>query len=189
MKYNLAIIGYGGMGSWHHGCIREKISELNVKGAYDIRPEIQQKIIQNGLNAYQNIEELLNDSSIDIVTIAVPNNFHKTMRLLASKPEKTSCVEKPVTMNAAELEEIIAISKQTGKAFHGSSKSSLGQGLSNCQKYFGQRRNRHPVFYRNESTRLSRGYVRMARISGKRRRNVVGLGRSPIRPTARFNSF
>ena len=77
MKYNLAIIGYGGMGSWHHGCIREKISELNVKGAYDIRPEIQQKIIQNGLNAYQNIEELLNDSSIDIVTIAVPNNFHK----------------------------------------------------------------------------------------------------------------
>ena len=48
------------MGSWHHNCIREKISELNVKGAYDIRPEIQQKIIQNGLYAYQNIEELLN---------------------------------------------------------------------------------------------------------------------------------
>ena len=188
MKYNLAIIGYGGMGSWHHGCIREKISELNVKGAYDIRPEIQQKNIQNGLNAYQNIEELLNDSSIDIVTIAVPNNFHKDYAVACLKAGKNVVCEKPVTMNAAELEEIIAISSKP-ESFHGSSKSSLGQGLSNCQKYFGQRRRSAPVFYRNESTRLSRGYVRMARISGKRRRNVVGLGRSPIRPTARFNSF
>lgn len=117
MKYNLAIIGYGGMGSWHHGCIREKISELNVKGAYDIRPEIQQKIIQNGLNAYQNIEELLNDSSIDIVTIAVPNNFHKDYAVACLKAGKNVVCEKPVTMNAAELEEIIAISKQTGKLF------------------------------------------------------------------------
>ena len=108
MKYNLAIIGYGGMGSWHHGCIREKISELNVKGAYDIRPEIQQKIIQNGLNAYQNIEELLNDSSIDIVTIAVPNNFHKDYAVACLKAGKNVVCEKPVTMNAAELEEIIA---------------------------------------------------------------------------------
>lgn len=117
MKYNLAIIGYGGMGSWHHGCIREKISELNVKGAYDIRPEIQQKIIQNGLNAYQNIEELLNDSSIDIVTIAVPNNFHKDYAVACLTAGKNVVCEKPVTMNAAELEEIIAISKQTGKLF------------------------------------------------------------------------
>ena len=53
MGYNLALIGYGGMGGWHHNSITEKIPEINVTGAYDIRPEIQEKIRQNGLYAQQ----------------------------------------------------------------------------------------------------------------------------------------
>ena len=115
--FNLAIIGYGGMGSLHHSFIREKIPELTVKGAYDIRPEIRKKIAQNRLLAYQNFEELLNDSSIDIVTIAVPNNFHKDYAIACLKAGKNVICEKPVTITAAELEEIIAVSRQTGKLF------------------------------------------------------------------------
>lgn len=42
MNYNLAIIGYGGMGKWHHNNIVKEIPELKVKGAFDIRPEMQQ---------------------------------------------------------------------------------------------------------------------------------------------------
>lgn len=117
MVHNMAIIGYGGMGGWHHSSIREKVSELHVRGAYDIRQEIQQKISANGLYAYQSVEELLADESIELVTIAVPNNFHKDYAIACLKAGKNVVCEKPVTLNAAELEEIIAVSRETGKLF------------------------------------------------------------------------
>ena len=117
MKYNLAIIGYGGMGGWHHASLKSKVPEINVVGAYDIRPEIKEKIEANGLYAYGSAEELLADPKIDIVTIAVPNNFHKDYAIAALRAGKNVVCEKPVTMNSAELEEIIAVSKETGKLF------------------------------------------------------------------------
>ncbi|MBO5070345.1 MAG: Gfo/Idh/MocA family oxidoreductase [Roseburia sp.] len=117
MVHNMAIIGYGGMGGWHHSSIREMVPELRVKGAYDIRQEIQQKISANGLHAYQSVEELLADETVELVTIAVPNNFHKDYAIACLKAGKNVVCEKPVTLNAAELEEIIAVSKEEGKLF------------------------------------------------------------------------
>lgn len=117
MVHNSAIIGYGGMGGWHHNSIREKVPQIHVKGAYDIRLEIQEKMKGNGLYAYQSVEELLADESIELVTIAVPNNFHKDYAIACLKAGKNVVCEKPVTLNAAELEEIIAVSKQVGKVF------------------------------------------------------------------------
>ena len=49
MKHTMAIIGYGGMGGWHHKSIAEKIPDLVVKGAYDIREEARGKARENGL--------------------------------------------------------------------------------------------------------------------------------------------
>ena len=52
-----------------------------------------------------------------MVTIAVPNNFHKELAIQCLRAGKNVVCEKPVTMNAAELEEIMAVSKETGKLF------------------------------------------------------------------------
>lgn len=117
MGYHLALIGYGGMGGWHHDNLREKIPEIHVKGAYDIRPEMQEKMKQKGLYAYESAEELLGDPTIDIVTIAVPNDFHKDYAIACLRAGKNVVCEKPVTLYAAELEEIIAVAKETGKLF------------------------------------------------------------------------
>ena len=117
MQHTMAIIGYGGMGSWHHQSIQEKIPQLRVKGALDIRPERQESIKKHGLHLYQDLTELLNDDEIELVTIAVPNNFHKDYAIACMRAGKNVVCEKPVTMNAAELEEIIAVSKETGKLF------------------------------------------------------------------------
>lgn len=117
MQHKMALIGYGGMAGWHHRQITEKIPDLFVKGAYDIRPEIREKIVEKGLYAYESVEELLADEEIELVTIAVPNNFHKDYSIACMRAGKNVICEKPVTMNAAELEEIIAVSKETGKLF------------------------------------------------------------------------
>ena len=116
-KHNLAVIGYGGMGSWHCQNIMDKIPQIHVKGVWDIRPEALNKAKEKGLSPYSSLEELLQDKEIDLVTIAVPNNFHKELAIQCLRAGKNVVCEKPVTMNAAELEEIMAVSKETGKLF------------------------------------------------------------------------
>ncbi len=117
MKYSLAIIGYGGIGSWHCANIREKIADITVKGALDIREEAREKAKSDGLIVYETLDELLSDREIDIVTIATPNDSHKDYVIACLRSGKNVVCEKPATMNPKDLEEIIAVSKETGKLF------------------------------------------------------------------------
>ena len=117
MSHRLAIIGFGGMGSWHAKNVMEKVPALEVAGAYDVRPEALEKATELGLKAYSSLEELLADPSIDVVTIATPNNFHKDIAIAAMRAGKNVVCEKPVTLNADELAQIIAVRDETGKLF------------------------------------------------------------------------
>ena len=117
MNTCLGIIGYGGMGSWHHKSIAETVPAIRVKGVYDVRQEALDKAAAAGLLAYPTLEALLADEEINLVTIAVPNNFHKELAIRALRAGKNVVCEKPVTLNAAELEEIIAVAAETGLLF------------------------------------------------------------------------
>lgn len=114
--FKLAILGFGGMGEWHAKNIIEQIPEIKVIGAYDLREEISERILALGLQVYASLDELF-ESDADIITIATPNNFHKDLAIAAMKAGKHVICEKPVTMNAAELREIIAASKEYQKLF------------------------------------------------------------------------
>ncbi|HPY94491.1 MAG TPA: Gfo/Idh/MocA family oxidoreductase, partial [Clostridia bacterium] len=117
MKHRLALIGYGGMAGWHHRNIQEKIPGIQVVGALDVREEANGKARENGLHVYENLEELLKDKQVDLVTIATPNDFHRQLAIDCLKAGKHVVCEKPVTLNAKELEDIIAVAKETGRLF------------------------------------------------------------------------
>lgn len=117
MMHHLAIVGYGGMGGWHAENIKAKVPSIQVKGAYDIREEVWPKIQEDGLHLYKSWQEILADPEIDIVTVATPNNFHKSLVIQALEAGKNVVCEKPVAMNAAEVEEMMAVAKRTGKLF------------------------------------------------------------------------
>ena len=117
MAYNLAIVGYGGMGSWHHRNIQDHVPEIQVTGAYDVREEARTLAAANGLKVYDSLEALLADKTLDIITVAVPNNFHRDISIAAMRRGKNVICEKPVAMNARELEEIIAVRDETGRLF------------------------------------------------------------------------
>lgn len=116
-KHRIAVIGYGWMGHWHVKNIKEKISELHVQGIYDIQSEVRQKAEEEGVPAYKTLEELLNDSSVDLITIATPNNFHKELAIKCLKAGKNVISEKPVTLTSSDLEDIIAVAQQEKKMF------------------------------------------------------------------------
>lgn len=117
MQIGMGIIGYGGMGSWHHQNIEKSVPEIKVLAAYDVREEALEKAKEAGLTAYDTLEALLADPAIALVTVATPNDRHKDLVITALRAGKNVVCEKPVTMDAAELEELIAVSKETGKLF------------------------------------------------------------------------
>ena len=116
INYMLGIVGFGGMGNWHRETI-ETIDGLEVAGIYDIDEARKAYAKEVGVHSYDSLEELLEDERIDIVLIATPNDLHKPIALQAMRAGKNVVSEKPVTLNSSDLQEMINVSKETGKLF------------------------------------------------------------------------
>lgn len=117
MKKNLVVIGYGGMGGGFHCKNALKSDVVSLAGIYDIDEEKAKKAEANGIRAYQSLDEVLADPTVDIVTVAVPNDSHKEIVIRSLMAGKNVICEKPVAMSCDELEEMIAASEKSGKLF------------------------------------------------------------------------
>ena len=114
-KIGSAVIGHGGMGSWHAARMA-KNPELDFIGAYDILPERTKELPGHG-QAFSSLEELLADPRIELVTIATPNDVHRPLAIKAMEAGKNVISEKPVTLSSEDLEAMLDASKRTGKIF------------------------------------------------------------------------
>lgn len=65
--------------------------------------------------AYGSYEELLADPEIDAVYNPLPNHLHVPVSIQAMEAGKHVLCEKPISMDAAEAEQLIEVSKRTGK--------------------------------------------------------------------------
>ena len=77
-----AIIGYGGMGSWHAQQLMS-MEEIELCGVYDINLERSMAAEKNGIHTYESLEQLLADGKVELVTIAIPNDIHKEIAIKA----------------------------------------------------------------------------------------------------------
>ena len=116
-KKKLAVIGYGGMGGGFHCNHALKSDVVSLAGIYDIDPAKRERAEANGIHAYSSLEELLSDRSVELVTVAVPNDCHKDIVIRTLEAGKNVICEKPVALNGSELEEMIAASEHTGSLF------------------------------------------------------------------------
>jgi len=115
-KTRIAVVGYGGMGSWHTKLI-EKIDELELAGIYDIKPERCEVARENGIYAYSSLEELLNDKTVTLVTVAIPNHLHKDVCVTLLNAGKNVVCEKPVALSHEELQAMIDAANENGVIF------------------------------------------------------------------------
>ena len=106
----IAIIGYGGMGGWHVNKIAT-IEGLELAGVYDILEERNKAAEEKGIYAYASLEELLADETVELVTVAIPNQLHRDVCIQAMEAGKNVICEKPVCLNHEELQEMIDASK------------------------------------------------------------------------------
>ena len=141
MKH-VALLGCGGMGKGHanaiasgsgnpiwagipgipEGKLHETDSDvdkvMDLAGVYDIDPACMEWAANRGYNLYDSYEAILADPNVDIVLIATPNHLHKEEAIAAMRAGKHVLCEKPVMMNGDELEEVMAVAKETGKVFY-----------------------------------------------------------------------
>lgn len=116
MKKKFAVIGYGGMGSWHvNHALKSDVLELS--GIWDIDIKKRELAKERGIYAYSSLEELLSDASVELITIAIPNDVHLEVVLACLNAGKHVICEKPVALSSSDLEEMIACAKRNNKLF------------------------------------------------------------------------
>ena len=115
-KKKVAIIGYGGMGSWHGRHILAS-DVVELLGVYDIKEERAVVANERGIYAYPSLEALLADDRIDLVVLTVPNELHNPLAIKAMAAGKHVISEKPVALSSEELTEMIEASKTYGRLF------------------------------------------------------------------------
>lgn len=67
--------------------------------------------------AYTDLEEMLMDDNIDVVYLCIPNVLHAEAALKCLKAGKHVLCEKPATVTAAQMEQIIRATEESGKIF------------------------------------------------------------------------
>lgn len=114
MATKLGVIGAGGMAHYHVQGFRQGGGE--VVAMADVNVEAAKAFAEKNdiPNVYGDVAELL-ASDVDAVSIIVPNKFHAPLAIQAMEAGKHVFCEKPPALNAAQVEEMIAVSKRTGK--------------------------------------------------------------------------
>ncbi|WP_068615814.1 Gfo/Idh/MocA family protein [Paenibacillus tuaregi] len=115
-NYQLVIIGYGGMGSYH-GQLIEEVERIQLSGVYDIVNYRMDLARSRGYHTYESMEAVLSDASVDIVLIATPNEVHKELSIKALRAGKHVICEKPVTITSSDLTEIMQVAREENRIF------------------------------------------------------------------------
>jgi scyllo-inositol 2-dehydrogenase (NADP+) len=116
INYRVAIVGYGGMGSYHTQLIAP-VEQIEVVGVYDIVPYRMELAAAAGLKTYESFAAVLADEAVDVVLVATPNDVHKELSIQALEAGKHVICEKPVTLTSADLLDILKAAQAADKVF------------------------------------------------------------------------
>jgi len=143
-RIRIAVIGLRGRGKDH---LKElsKISSVEVAAICDIDENViaERLVTMTDLGmakpkTYGDVRKLLEDKSIDAVTVAAPNHWHSLMGIWAVQAGKDAYIEKPCSHNWYEGHQLVAaVQKHNRIVQHGTqSRSSAG-----IQEAFGHIKN------------------------------------------------
>ncbi len=115
MTVRLACIGTGYIARIHARAMK-KLAGVELAAVVNHRPESMDALAEEFAipRQYPTIERLLRDGDIDAVSINTPNYLHAPQAIAALQAGVDVLVEKPMAMNAAEAEAMVAASRRSG---------------------------------------------------------------------------
>ncbi|AJA49951.1 putative dehydrogenase [Clostridium pasteurianum DSM 525 = ATCC 6013] len=111
-KYNWAILGTGNIGGEMATALNEvngeiyAVCDINLEKAQDFANKFHVS------NVYNDADKMIANPEIDIVYISTPHNLHYEFLLKAVKNGKHVFCEKAITVNAKQLDKVVAIAKE-----------------------------------------------------------------------------
>ncbi len=109
------IIGFGYMGHYHLKKCREL--GIEVAAVYNTPSPKLAEARAEGITAYDTLDAFLADDRFSLVYICTPNDVHAELAIACLETGKHVMCEKPVTMNAAELDACIAAAEKNNRIF------------------------------------------------------------------------
>lgn len=122
-KFNIGMIGYGGIGRVHVMAYRSipylyglPAETINVAGVATTRPETAEPAAAEiGCDFWTaDYRELLARADLDLVDICVPNHQHEEIIVATAQAGRHIYCEKPLAMNVAEGQRIVEAVAKTG---------------------------------------------------------------------------
>ena len=115
-KVKVAIIGTGSISNFHADAYK-KLSNVEIIAACDINKNNLNEFAKkyDVPNVFTDYNEMLKMSDIDAVSVTAWNNVHAPASIAALKAGKNVLCEKPLALNKNEAEEMVKVSKETGK--------------------------------------------------------------------------
>lgn len=115
-KLIMAIMGNGKSANRYHLPYLQNSSKILVKYVYDMYMSEQQitDLKSQKINGTGNIEEVLSDSDIRLITICTPPSTHYELAKKCLLAGKNVIIEKPFCETVEEAEKLIAIAKEKG---------------------------------------------------------------------------
>jgi predicted dehydrogenase len=108
---NIGIIGVGSLGQWHVKNYLELKDKVNVIGVVDNNEKRLEKICsQYSVKGFTDYKQLID--KVDAVSIVTPTQYHYNIGKEFISKGIHCLVEKPITMNLAEAEELIRLAEQ-----------------------------------------------------------------------------
>jgi predicted dehydrogenase len=115
MATKIGVIGAGGMLQYHAAGFKQGGGE--IVAVADVAPAAAAAAAEKYdiAQSFESVEEMLENSGCDAVSIIVPNKFHAPLAIQCMQAGKHVFCEKPPALSAEEVEEMIGVSQATGK--------------------------------------------------------------------------
>lgn len=163
-KLKVGLIGTGMICNMAHIPGYKNLSdEVEITWACDIKPDVLNKVADEHdiPNRTEDYREMLEDDSLDAVSVMTPNLVHKDPTIAALKAGKNVLCEKPMSMNAEQSKAMCRAAEESGKLLQ----------IALMQRFTPQ-----GLFMRDYIDNGHMGDIYFARAQALRRRGVPGWG-------------
>lgn len=108
---NVAVIGGGAFGECHLRTL-SAMPQMHVSGLYELSSERGQELCHRfGGRLYRSLDELVEDDTVDLVTIATPENAHFDPFQRCVEKRKAVYVEKPLSTSLDEARQMMELAR------------------------------------------------------------------------------
>ena len=113
-KINIALVGCGRIAQRHFESIQQHSDNLNLTAVCDNRPDrLEAAVKEHQVDGYTSLDELLQFSNADIVTLCTPSGLHADQTIKIAQSYKHTITEKPMATRWRDANRMIKASDDT----------------------------------------------------------------------------